>query len=403
MPFREKVLSFFIFASLIWFSFACEHLQIIYQHYVIIFLGLNFLICLSLKKFWISLKDPVNFLFIIYIFALLISMEFAFSKKISSNYLYIPLISFFVYLQIQGFDIKKYRFKLSQILSVIATVVFIFGVYEYIVKKNILYESLFFNPFYQKYIGRRVMSFHYHPSVLATYFLCCLPFSIYLIEQAKTKKQFILGCIATFSSVGGIILTFTRTAFLIMFVVSLFYFSKNRRRFFIYVLTIGVMFLIFMTLLAQKYQIFERFSLINPYHYTSLAYRLERVPVAIEIWEIQPFTGVGFGNFRYLFDIYHSKYTPYEFKIPDNMYLSLLSETGLFGILSLILFVFSLIYSSLKKIKNFFLEDRTFVKLMLTGFIMVLLNMLSYDLFYWRMPLYFFWFYAGILNGYKDV
>ncbi len=47
-----------------------------------------------------------------------------------------------------------------------------------------------------------------------------------------------------------------------------------------------------------------------------------------------PFFGVGFKNFRVKFNRYKidkNENTPMEFRIPDNMYLTLLAETGVVG------------------------------------------------------------------------
>lgn len=42
-------------------------------------------------------------------------------------------------------------------------------------------------------------------------------------------------------------------------------------------------------------------------------------------------------------------------------------------------------------------EDKGFFRWNVLGFCMLLLNMLSYDMFYWHVPLFFFWFYAGLI------
>jgi len=397
---RNRLLNLHIYFSLIWFSFVCEYLQMTYQIYFLIFLGVGFILAIFLQRwYWPDLKKFPEMTFLIFIFAIFVSMRYACNRKITYPYFYIPLISFFTFYSIQSLKIKELRYKITYLLSISAFLVFVFGLQEFIFKRNFLYEQFISNPFY-RFIGKRMMSFHYHPSVLATYFLCVIPFSVFLIKSKRNQRDLIIGFLGLGASLSGILLTFTRTAFLILFICFFFYFLLTKKKYLIYIFLFFLILTSVATLLINKNSSFSRFSPFNPYHVGSIKYRLERVPIAFKIWMIQPFTGVGFGNFRHLFNVFGQKVTPYEFKIPDNMYLSLLSETGLLGLCSFILFLFSLFHYALKKIKLLSGRSREFLKISIFGFCMLLLNMLSYDMFYWHMPLFFFWFYAGLIASF---
>jgi len=388
---------FFFYLLFFWFSFSPEYLQVKFQLYVLIILGINiFLEFFLFPKFGIKVKNLANLAFWLFIFSTLLSIKYAYSKKIAGAFFYIPLFSIFVFYQAQFLNLKEYKFKTARVLSVFAFLVFLFGLQEFLFKQNILYKRLIPNP-YLRFLGKRMISFHYHPSVLATYFLIVLSLAIFLIKTRKSKSDLMIGTLGIFSCLLGILLTFTRTAFLILFISFFLYFLGSKRKYVLYLVLIFLLLLVSSSLLSKRYEIFSRFSLSNSYHIGSIRYRLERIPIAIDMFEMKPLTGVGFGNFRYLFDIFYFKETPYEFKIPDNMYLSLLSETGILGLGSFFLFLFSLFYSSLKKIRNLAGEDKEFLKISILGFCMLLLNMFSYDMFYWHMPLFFFWFYAGLL------
>ncbi|MFN7170146.1 MAG: hypothetical protein ACK4NT_02750, partial [Candidatus Omnitrophota bacterium] len=94
-----------------------------------------------------------------------------------------------------------------------------------------------------------------------------------------------------------------------------------------------------------------------------------------------------------------SKDVPYEFKIPDNMYLTIFAETGLLGLFCFLFFISGLLRRAVRTLRIIAQEEREFLFILICGFIAILFNMASYDLFYWHMPLYFFWIYAGLIRG----
>ena len=72
-----------------------------------------------------------------------------------------------------------------------------------------------------------------------------------------------------------------------------------------------------------------------------------RMRIGAEMFLQHPIFGVGLNHFRILFDkFYLSKpiiqFIPYEIKIADNMYLTLIAETGIIGFTGFIIFIFSL-------------------------------------------------------------
>lgn len=399
MKLRFIISEIFLFILLFWFSFACEHLQLVYQEYILVLLGIGCLLGGFYRKIWVRFKNSLFLLFVIFVVTMVISIEFAYNKKHAIEFFYIPLFAILVFGLMLTLEIEKLKFKISYILSILAFLVLIFGLQEFLFHKNILYEKILPNPFY-RFIGKRMISFHYHPSVLATYFLCVIPFSIFLIKLKRNQRDLIIGFLGLSASLSGILLTFTRMAFLILFICFSFYFLLTKKKYLIYIFLVFMILTSVATISINNNSSFYRFSPFNPYHIGSIQYRLERVPITFKIWMIQPITGVGLGNFRYLFNVFGQKGTPYEFKIPDNMYLSLLSETGILGLFSFFLFLFFLFYSSFKKIRNLCEVDREFLKISILGCCMLLFNMLSYDMFYWHMPLFFFWFYAGLIASF---
>ena len=127
-------------------------------------------------------------------------------------------------------------------------------------------------------------------------------------------------------------------------------------------------------------------------------YRGERVNTTFKILKDYPFFGVGLNNYRILFDKYHSYHsTPYEFKIPDNMYLMILGETGIVGFLAFMLFIFSLFrnaFATICLIKED--ELREFLIVVIIAIVGILINMSTYELLYWFEPTYQFWILVGM-------
>jgi O-antigen ligase len=85
--------------------------------------------------------------------------------------------------------------------------------------------------------------------------------------------------------------------------------------------------------------------------------------------------------------------------IPDNMYLSLLSESGILGLLAFLIFIFLLIKRGAQR---FNAEKDRQVKLTilmpLCALAGLLVNMAAYDLFYWDNPLMLFSLICGFIT-----
>jgi len=113
----------------------------------------------------------------------------------------------------------------------------------------------------------------------------------------------------------------------------------------------------------------------------------------------KPFFGIGLNNFRGRFDDYtrSKRNTPHEFKIADNMYLTLLAETGIIGFSSFLVFIFLLFrrgFMSLRHLKDSRKKDLLLVSMSaLTG---LLVNMAAYELFYWHNPFALFCVLCGM-------
>ncbi len=398
----KKIYIYFIILFLLWISFFCEYVQSKYQYFV---LGIFFVLFFYLffqRNILSKWNNIVNISFLIFITSFYISYFTAVNRNNSYNAHYIVVTLLLLYFIFQSINFKDIKTKLSSLISILSIIVFAIGILELIFKKNFLYEAFFYNPFYKGYIKcGEVMSTQYHPAVFATFMLACLPFSLYCTENSKCRLQ-LLGILGSFASIVGIILSTIHFAFIGMIVLlSIYLFQKNRRVFKIF-LIIFILFLAISILLSNFDMLFYKFSILSKLHLRSLIYRFQRVIISYKIWSDNLLTGVGFNNFRYLFDQYSQGIiSDFTHKIPDNMYLSLLAETGILGLFSFIIFLIILIVNGAKKVKGIqYQDDKNFLNLMLLGLIALLINMNGYDFLYWHMPLYFFSIYIGIIRSY---
>ena len=128
-------------------------------------------------------------------------------------------------------------------------------------------------------------------------------------------------------------------------------------------------------------------------------YRGERFLTTFKMLKDHPFVGVGLDNYRIIFDRYHAWIgTPIEFKIPDNMYLMILGETGIIGFLSFLVFIFFLFRNAISTfclIKDEYLRE--FLIVLMLALIGICVNMDTYELFYFTETTYQFWILVGIV------
>jgi O-antigen ligase len=121
-----------------------------------------------------------------------------------------------------------------------------------------------------------------------------------------------------------------------------------------------------------------------------------------------PLSGVGFRHFRTRFDEYrigNEEDYGYEFEIPDNMYLSLLSETGMMGLSVFIVFIFYLFKNGFAALrgKRLGLKEKEFLLLCMSGVAALLVNMAAYDMFYWYNPFALFCVLCGAIAAFSSL
>lgn len=313
----------------------------------------------------------------------------------------------FVYFFAKAAFREEYAMVILRFLCFMGLLVSIYGIIEFITGKNFIYINLMDSFCYDEFKGQRMMSTQVHPAPLGTYLTAILPLSIVLIFKEKKIHLKVLAVIFAVVIFIGVIMTFSRGSFFGVFMailVMLFFLFRRKRDFFISVLilsALGIAIIIISTFFRQNHLSFYRFSfygLSEPYRYS---YKIDRF---MSIWKIlkdYPFFGLGFDHYRIFFDHYlpHlASVVSRLSKVPDCVYVSLLTETGVVGFAGFVLFISFLFKKIIFKLKTFPKnEDRLLLAGFLSGFIGILCAFLTYDALYWTAPACLFWSYAGIL------
>ncbi len=214
-----------------------------------------------------------------------------------------------------------------------------------------------------------------HPNVLGAFLTISILCVIYLfLTPHPTKSNFerrlslFVGCGVFFFLIMGLVLTFSRAAWLVSFLMSSFLlFSEWRKnrfseklKFLLVTLLTSIIFLI----PIFYYVIFSKFHLSASE--PAIQFRMNDLKLGWQSIKENPFFGVGLGQ-----PIYSGQQQPIH-----NLYLLIASETGLIGLFLFLLFIFFIIRNSLRQP-----ADRIGVLLLIS---LLLLGL--FDHYLWTIP-----------------
>jgi len=394
-----------------WISFFPQPLQERYGALARVFLAASLLFFITVKKYFkaiLNVKDWPLWLFLVCLAAGTLS---ATNRAVAGNtYLYLAVTFILLFYTGKGlFYGGKIIGTVSTVICSCAILVALAAFAELYFKKNILYENFLFNPYYMRYIKfnpPRPMATQFNPVILGSYLLGCLPFSFYLLRQGSRSLR-LTGLVSCLLSGAIIMLVFSRGVLLGFIALTLFY-LWNRRGVKLILLTLFCLILLVTLSSYQKNINLSRFGfsrlIAGSYDSMISPYRLERANMTLKILKEEPFFGIGFNHFRLRFNEYYPAQdkgkVPYEFMIPDNMYLTLLAESGLIGISGFLIFIYFLFkraFAELKKIKD--KERKQALLVSLAALSGLLVNMAAYELFYWNNPYMLFCLFCGFIQA----
>lgn len=347
---------------------------------------LIFLTIIFLKKNNTSLKslfwnDSIVKLILLFYFITIISSLYNYNNLeiFLKNIAYIRFLFYALSISwvLKEYNISKKYFLYS--LISIYFLLFIGSIYEFILKKTCVLtgngvEANFYGDFFfcskNLFIGNlirfdRISSFFGDEMIVGSFISRLFPLIIYLIYhnfRNENYKNYVFFFI-TFISTIAVILSGERVSlfylflfFLIILIFFNFKFKKLLLSFFL-ILTLST---IFLFPIVKNRIINQTFSQIffedKKITFFSIQHESHAI-AAIEIFKDNPILGIGPKNFR--FECKKKDYNISQYSCsshPHNFYIQLLSETGFFGIVIPLIFLFSIlkfyIKTFFKKISN---------------------------------------------------
>lgn len=389
----------------LWISFFPQPIQAKYHLAINIFLALIFLIILFRKR--IALFKLSDFSLWVFLAAISINIFFAQEKSIAlKTYLdlAIPLFSIYYIVSESVTSTKKFLL-LSKVIVIASSLVASLGILDILLGYNFLYEHFIPNPFYEYYKSTGVMraiSTQFHNPPLGSYLIASLPFSLLLLQEKRLSDK-LLGWTGVILNSTAVIFTFSRGIFLGFIMMLLFVLFTNRQRKFIFLIFIffGIFLCAYFSLpkylntLELKRWLYTHGGIFSHY-------RTNRVIMSFKVLIDHPFVGLGFQHFRILFYKYYpvKEIVPYVYMIADNMYLTLLAETGILGFTGFLIFIFSIFRKALKKIiiPTHLAHKKQQLFIVLSAFIGLLVSMAGYEFFYWPNQYIYFCILVGLME-----
>ena len=364
-----------------------------------------------------------------FILALFGSVTYALDKTVAIQTwlgLVIPLLGFyFVSHELFASEREAWR-PLIIIGCIFGVVVSLLAVAEWWIGSNLIYERWVEGFYYERYMKvgptRQPLSTQSNPAVLGSLMVCCLPFSLSLAGHSGRRLR-VLGVMGVVLNVVTMVLTLSRAAFVAMVCAAGVYSWYRNRRW-----TLAL--LVFVPLLvASLYSAdvpLNRYSLDKPlgprrFGFQSLVYgghgslfsgyRERRLVTSMRAMVASPFLGVGMNHLRMRFyeffptEDYFDEFLPRRVVVPgdehmiaDNMYLTLLAETGVVGFAAFGVLIASVLGRGMRRLHRLPLgEARDGILIPLAALTGLLVNMGGYDLLYWSNPLALFGTLCGIL------
>lgn len=333
------------------------------------------------------------------IFVAVVSFELSYSRDTVialERYIrtYLPLLIIYFISRNQRED-----FYLTMTRSFVFTgfIVSLFMIFEFFTGRNPIFENFFQNQYIKNefFYKNRAFGVFYHPTIAGFFLAVCLPLHRLLLSDGSRRTGLIAGSVSFIVTSLALIMTFSKMAYVIMFFVYLWYLKQRNpliSRILMSVVLLSAAFLI-SRFDVFKYQ-FRPVLLI-----TAIDSRWKSLITAVDMIKEHPFAGVGLDHFRLLFLDYawHGDMF-YCIKIPDNMYLTILTENGVLGFAAFMGFLLVLVKKAVYGLRGQGDQaQKKLIKVLLASFSVILVHSVSYDLFYWSTSLVVFAMLAGAI------
>jgi hypothetical protein len=273
----------------------------------------------------------------------------------------------------------------------------VFGLYEFISGHVPLWDETFAqsNPRYAQFtnedFGRRILSSVGHPVYLGTFLAMMIPIGVHFGLTGGGFDRTI-GWLAAVVMLVGLILTFTRGAYAAALVALFLYLRGHGTRKLVYVV---VAFLLVVTMAFSSDAVWQTFASRST---LAQVQRFSTDQRGVAYWQASalmleaPLLGIGTGHYRFL-SRRHRDYND----TPDNMYLRVLAENGVAGLVAL-LFLFLSIGRQLKEGANRAGDPETkdllvAIQASTAGFA---IDLLTCDALYFPLTRFTIWMLVGV-------
>lgn len=388
---------------LLWLSFLVEPVDSKYGRLItgILFTALSFIIFANRRAVKAAFMDKADIFLWAYLLMVTLGLFFAQNRPVALDFYfrYILPIPAVYYLFKAGFPLLKRKDWFFLILASAAGLVALFAILEYIFRKNPVYEYLFKNIYYTYYLfsKHRPMATQLVPQVLGLYLTACMPIVYYFIFSARDKGRRIFWIIWALLILAGVILT-QRGAVVCFAASAFFYFGMKNKR-----VLLGLSIMVAILLILFSFARIGPLRRLGIEGFTEKAIygnRIQRMITAVEMVKDHPVVGLGINHYKIFFDKYYPNKLTYLLKTPENMFLMIVCETGIFSLAFFLLFLALFLKRAFIRVK-LKLADHEIVLALLSGMVAILVGMIEFDALYWTVPFYFFWIYCGILQSYS--
>lgn len=358
----------------------------------------SFFIKTAVNKEKDFVKDPVAMPLLAFALVQIITTLISVEPVLSAQNLVVSLVSLALYFVIVNtLKTKKDFDKAMKIFIITAFILSIYGIMQYFTlgTTSKAWVDVNLNPD----LETRVVGTFGNPNVFAEYLEHILPVAITLVfVYRKWLNKIIMGLIAAVMFI-CLVLTFSRGGYLGFVSAAMLFILLKMAKFIPLFIAGGIAAI---PLLPNV--VLQRINTIGNVQDTSNAYRTY-------IWEgtinmIKDFwiTGVGYGYWAF-------KNTFLEYGIKGsrawhshNMYLEIMAEMGIFGMLTFIWVVLSIFISTIKFAKK--TKDRYFSYVsvgLLGGFLSIMVHGIAEHILYMPKSVILFWMFAAFISAARNL
>jgi len=336
-------------------------------------------------------KSSVDIPIILYVIVMVISTatSITFIGSFRDLALHLGGLSF-VFVIANSITNKKDFNIIVTILVFSATLVALYGLYQYVVGVDI--EAAWLDVENNPDVKVRVFSFFNNPNILAEYLVMIIPISVSLFWYTKRLDKKIIFLGTTLIMILALVLTLSRGGWIGFAFSALVFILLIEKRLLLSIIPIslGAIYLLPQTIL-------NRILSIGNLADSSNAYRIKMWGITLDIIRDYPMAGVGFGHlpFKQTYETYIRTMPIYH---SHNTYLQTAAETGIPGLIVFLFFLFILFKYSINSLNK--TEDR-YIRILsagvLSGVAGVLAHGLVENVLYLPKIIMTFWFMIGFI------